>query len=171
MKCFILQVFLFLILPVTIHAQEENAVHPDAIDSCLQNPVAKGHVVVDFKTNPYYLRGDFDGDGEPDYAVAIKGRKTRRNGVLICTAKKYVFVLGADNPLSPPFSNLPDDNFVAPHRQVLTKGEAKALGGFTTTAPNPPPVLKGEVIAMVWEDGISLIYWDGERFRWAAAAN
>ncbi len=171
MKHAMLIAFLFLAVLATANAQGENALHPDAVENCLQDPSVKRRVVVNFKTNPYYLRGDLDGDGEPDYAVAIKGKKTMRNGVLICTARKQVFVLGADNPLSPPFSNMPGDNFVAPHWQVLTREETKALGKFATTVPNPLPVLKGETIAMIWEDGISLIYWDGERFRWAGAAN
>jgi len=65
---------------------------------------------------------------------------------------------------------MPGDNFVAPHWQVLTKEETRALGKFTTTVPNPLPAPKGETIAMIWEDGISIIYWDGEGFRWAGAA-
>ena len=66
---------------------------------------------------------------------------------------------------------MPGDNFVAPNWQVLTKDETKALGTFTSTVPNPLPVSKGETIAMICEDGISLIYWDGEKFRWSGAAN
>jgi hypothetical protein len=171
MKYAMLIATLFLAALTDAHAQRANALHPDPIESCLQNPAVKGHVAVDFKTNPYYLRGDFDGDGKPDYAVAIKGKKTRRNGVLICTARRQVFVLGADNPLKPPFSNMPDDNFVAPHWQALTREETKALSGFTSTVPNPLPTPKGETIAMIWEDGISLIYWDGERFCWAGSSS
>lgn len=41
----------------------------------------EGKVLVRMDKNLYYLRGDFDGDGERDYAVAIRGPKTRRNGV------------------------------------------------------------------------------------------
>ena len=93
-----------LFLTALANAQGENALHPEAVENCVQNHAVKGRFIVNFKTNPYYLRGDFDGDGEPDYAVAIRGKKTMRNGVLICTARKQVFVLGADNPLTPPFS-------------------------------------------------------------------
>jgi hypothetical protein len=171
MKRSILFAFVFLTALANANAQSENTFHPEAIENCLQNSAVKGRFVVNLKTNPYYLRGDFDGDGEPDYALSIKGKKTMRNGVLICTARKQVIVLGADKPLSPPFSNMPGDNFVAPHWQVLTREETKALGKFATTVPNPLPALKGETIAMIWEDGISLIYWDGERFCWAGAAN
>ena len=167
----ILLFFLFLSALANANAQVENTLHPESVENCLQNPGVKGRFFVSFKMNPYYLRGDFDGDGEPDYAVAIKGRKTMRNGVLICTARKQAIILGADNPLSPPFSNMPADNFVAPHWQVLTREETKSLGKFATTVPNPLPAPKGETIAMIWEDGISLIYWDGEKFRWAGAAN
>jgi len=162
---------LFLMFPRMVTSREDTVVHPELIENCLSSPAAKGRVVVDFATNPYYLRGDFDADGKPDYAAAIKGRKTRRNGVLVCTTSNGVFLLGADNPLNPPFSDMPGDNFVAPHWQVLTTAETKALGKYSTTVPNPLPEFKGETIAMIWEDGISLIYWDGKKFRWAGASN
>src|SRR5690606_4874337 len=33
--------------------------------------------------NPFYLRGDFDGDGKIDYALAVIESKTNKKGILI----------------------------------------------------------------------------------------
>jgi len=68
-------------------AETTSLIHPDQISACLKMPIASG-VEVDVETNPYYLRGDFDGDGKPDYAVAVRGKKTRRLGVLVCDLRR-----------------------------------------------------------------------------------
>ncbi|MCE5306443.1 MAG: hypothetical protein LLG20_02270 [Acidobacteriales bacterium] len=142
-------------------------IHPDQIAECLKSPVSSS-VEVDLETNPYYLRGDFDGDGRVDYAVAVRGRKTKRNGVLVCAGNRKVFILGADQPLKPPFSDMPGDNFLAPNWAVYSKAETEALRAFTSNVPVIPGKLYGESLAMIWEDGIALILWDGRAFRWAA---
>jgi hypothetical protein len=59
--------------------------YPDVVDRCLNGPTVKEHVTVLADQNPVYLRGDFDGDGLPDYALQVKSKKTKRNGVLICS--------------------------------------------------------------------------------------
>ncbi len=113
----------------SLAAEEPTVVHPDQIDNCLKVSVART-VEVSMDANPYYLRGDFDGDGKVDYAVAVRGRMTKRNGVLVCAGNHRVFVLGADQPLHPPFSDMPDDNFFAPNWAVYSKPEIDVLGKF-----------------------------------------
>ena len=140
-------------------------VYPDLVTSCIKKPSAS-MIEVNEKIMPWYLRGDFDGDGESDYAVAIRGKTTKRNGVLICDAKGRTFVLGADNPTRPPFSDLPGDNFVAENWVVFTRKEAVNLTKRQQYAPRPFAVL-GETIAMVFENAIGIIYWDGRRYLWA----
>jgi hypothetical protein len=141
-------------------------VYPEQVFKCLAKPVASDlDVMTDFP--PYYLRGDFDGDGKPDYAVAVRGRKTKRRGVLICDAQGRVFVLGADNPIEPPFSDVERDNFVAPNWVVYSRSETMSLGRLAGGVPYPLPRILGETIGMIWENGTALIYWDGHRYRWA----
>jgi len=57
---------------------------------------------------------------------------------------------------------MPNDNFLAGHWAVYTKQEVAALGGFQVNVSRPVPSAKGEAIAMIWEDGISLIYWTAQ---------
>jgi hypothetical protein len=147
-------------------ADDVPLIHPDQVDQCLRSPV--GSVVeVAHETNPYYLRGDFDGDGKPDYAVAVRGIRTKRLGVLICSGDARAFLLGADNPTTPPFSDMPRDLFFAPNWAAYSRPETLALGRYTSAVPHPLPTIRGETIAMIFEDGIALIYWDGQGFKWA----
>lgn len=152
---------ILLILPA-----EDELIHPKMVRACLEMPAINGQLKVMNDVNPYYLRGDFDGDGLLDYAVSVQGIKTRRNGVLICTEKKEAVILGAINSLKTPFSDKPDDNFTSPNWQVMTKKETFEIYNYTSGKPVRVALPKGETIAMIWEDGVCLIYWDGSRYRW-----
>lgn len=139
---------------------------PDIVKECLEQAEVKGKLEIRTAKRPYILKGDFDGDKLSDYAVAIRGPKTHRNGVFVCTAKKQAFILGADMPKDPPFSDMPNDNFVAPRWKVMTKREAGSLYNYDGDRPVKAAYPKGDSIAMLWEDGTCLIYWDGSRYRW-----
>ena len=150
-------------------AEDDSAViHPVQVRECLKKPAA-ADLSVTTDTNPYYLRGDFDGDGKPDYAVAVRGSKSKRNGILVCAGNDRIYVLGADQPLKPPFSDLQDDNFVSRNWAVYTPIQTRELTAWKGNVPLPLPPVFGETIAMIWEDGIALIYWDGHQFRWAGS--
>src|SRR5688572_7353099 len=50
--------------------------------------------------NPFYLRGDFDGDKKQDYALGIVERKSDKKGILIYhTGTKTHYIIGAGKPL------------------------------------------------------------------------
>lgn len=140
---------------------------PLAIGRCIKSPQAKG-LRIDFSTNPFYLRGDFDGDGKPDYAVRVFAERRPRDhaeGLLVCTGSGSVILLGV-NISGRKFSDMSNDNFFAPEWEVFTREGARESLKASHTVPNPAPDPKGEAIAMVWEDGCPLIYWDGRQFVW-----
>jgi len=139
---------------------------PDRVTQCLKNPKAAGLTILT-GNNPFYLRGDFDGDGKPDYAIEVRS-KSGGTGVLVCAGSGALFVLGAGLG-GPTFSDMEQDRFLAPNWAVYTRQDVSALGAFRSNVPRPVPAVKGEAIAMIWEDGISLIYWDGARFKWAGS--
>jgi hypothetical protein len=37
-----------------------------------------------FALNPFYLRGDFNGDGKPDVAILVKNKTPGKLGIAIC---------------------------------------------------------------------------------------
>src|SRR5262245_44908662 len=153
---FALALPLILLTPI-VSGQEKDLFHPVLVDRCLEKDAVKGKIRVRTAANPYYLRGDFDGDGCPDYAVAIRGPKTRRNGVLICTCKDQAFILGADNPIKPPFSDVPGDSFVSSHWMVYTREETLTMTIAKKGETIPGSAIKGETIAMSFEDGTCFI--------------
>jgi hypothetical protein len=143
---------------------------PQAVLECMKSPQTKG-LKIDFSRNPFYLRGDFDGDGKPDYALRVlaEGRpRIHAGGMLVCAGNGSVFLLGA-NVSGRKFSDKPNDNFFAPDWTVFTKNEVEALKSWHSNVPNPVPDPKREAIAMIWEDGIALVYWDGTKYAWAGA--
>lgn len=159
---------LTVMVPRLTAGEDPQRIHPDQIEQCLKLPVA-ATVQVNLLINPYYLRGDFDGDGRIDYAVAVRGRRTKRNGVLVCAGNGKAFVLGADQPLRPPFSDMTNDNFCSSNWAVYSKAEVQSLKKFAGGGvPVIPANLIGESLAMIWEDGIALIYWNGREFKWAS---
>jgi hypothetical protein len=133
---------------------------------CFESSGIREKAELQVAIKPNYLTGDFDGDGIGDVALVIKGLQTRRNGIVICTARG-ISVFGADQPSFPPFSDMANDNFVSSQWEVMSKEEAhdvrKSVDGRRVQIAFP----RGDSIAMVWEDAICLIYWDGGRYKWA----
>jgi len=144
--------------------------HPDIVEHCLKSPkVSKLEIFIE-NTNPYYLRGDFNGDKKMDYALQVS-TGFKKNGVCVCGGDGSVTLLGSAVGGGDKFSDMPDDSFLAPNWQVFTKKDVDELRDATPddVSPSFPSAknVKGESIAMIWGDGIALIYWDGTKFKWA----
>jgi hypothetical protein len=101
------------------------------------------------------------GGGKPDYALEV--RAGSGHGLLMCRGSGAPFLPGAGIG-GARFSDREQDRFFARHWAVYTKREVLALGAFQSNVPRPLPRIKGEATAMIREDGISLIYWDGAGF-------
>ena len=63
-------VFLVLIVMFIRPEIPESPAIPVRIKSCIESRQLSGYKI-DPRVNPFYLRGDFDGDGKPDFAVTI----------------------------------------------------------------------------------------------------
>jgi len=163
----ILFLMVFLALPcfAVWDTSQDVLLEPPEIRRCMERPETKELSIL--KDNPFYLRGDFDGDLKLDYAVQVRSDKGGM-GVIICTAKLSVFLLGSGISGGKPFSDNERDVFLAPNWMVYTKEQVAELEDMRgINAPWPVPKITGEAIAMIWEDGIALIYWDGKEFKWA----
>jgi hypothetical protein len=135
---------------------------PDAILVALAAPEFDQKFDINPVMNPFYLRGDFDGDGRPDYAVWIKARKTGESGIAIwLTSRKRFIILGAGVPFR--FAGSAERNFS--NLDVWQVYEKKTVEeGVEAGAP---PRLIGEAILIgKSESGSGLIYWDGKIFKW-----
>jgi len=142
---------------------QDGPIHSLALARCIESRDVRSSVTLDMSANPYYLRGDFDSDGVPDYAVVVRGINSKKKGIVICTRRRRDVILGAETRGAKAFSDMPGDNFVAPHWEVATRADVLALRRTNDGVPDP----KGESIFMVWEDGLHIIYWDGSGYRWS----
>ncbi len=128
---------------------------PDSVDSCLK-PIASRYKISG-RINPFYLRGDFDGDGKADYAVLVTDVSKGERGIVVCLrSAKSAAVIGAGVR----FNKVTDLSFEA--WMVYPKGPVERGVG-----EGPPPTLRGDAISIIWPESASaLAYWDGKAFRW-----
>jgi len=117
---------------------------------------------LDGSVNPFYLRGDFDGDGKADYAFRIKARKDRSSGIAIwLTSLRKFVVLGAG--VSFTISGNPNTNLdFLDTWQVYGKRPVER----GVKAGNPPQLIGEAILAGKRESASGLIYWNGKSFTW-----
>jgi hypothetical protein len=137
---------------------QQNAVSeynvPPEVSKCLK-AVGSGYTISG-KINPFYLRGDFDGDGKPDYAVLV--RNGDQQGVVLClNGARNPTLLGAGSA----FNKMKDLNFNA--WQVHPRAHRVQRG----VEERKPLVLLGDAILLEWEESASaIVYWNGKHFVW-----
>jgi hypothetical protein len=69
---------------------------PDDIQELYKQEKIKGIYSIRADLNPFYIRGDFDGDKKQDYALSIIERKTGKKGILIYhSGTRTYYIVGA----------------------------------------------------------------------------
>lgn len=111
--------------------------------------------------NPFYLRGDFDGDKIQDYALGIVQRKTNKKGILIYhSGTKKHFIIGAGQSLN---VKHPGDDFHWMDAWKVYMDKEVEIG----VGESEKIHLKGEaILAIKLEAASGLIYWTGREFKW-----
>ena len=144
---------------------------PSYVRICLAQAARldKDPIRIDVATNPYYLRGDFDGDGRTDVSVAITSNRPHTGGMAVCLASKQVFLLGGERR-GVWFSDIPGDDLICPWWQVVTRKETLHLL-LKDAQRRHLPVQKllaaspGEVIFMPWQEESAIVYYHRGAFR------
>jgi len=143
---------------------------PDAAAQCHEIPQAVARAITNsslaknydlsFRTNPFYLRGDFNGDGNTDVAFLVQHRSTGKIGIAIVHgATDKVIILGAGVAIG----NGGDDFEWMDSWRVLSKDIA-AREGAKTNAPD----FRGDALFVETSEAASaLIYWNGKRYVWS----
>jgi hypothetical protein len=132
---------------------------PEMIEKAIvQGPLAKDYDV-SFRVNPFYLRGDFDGDRKIDVAVLVKQRSTGKLGIaVIHSGKDKVIILGAGISIG----NGGDDFEWMDSWQLYPKDRVVPGAGEAIV-----PRLHGEALLVGKSEAASaLIYWNGKRYVW-----
>jgi hypothetical protein len=132
---------------------------PEAVKRAITNsPIAKDYDV-SFHMNPFYLRGDFKGDGKIDLAVLVKQRSSGKLGIaIIHGGMDKVTVFGAGVGIG----KGGDDFEWMDSWEVYSRGRV-GRGSDET----PIPHFHGEALLVGKSEAASaLIYWNGKRYVW-----
>jgi hypothetical protein len=132
---------------------------PEAIERAITKGSLAKDYDVSFRVNPFYLRGDFNGDGKVDVAVLVKQRSTGKLGIaIIHGGVDKVTVLGAGVGIG----NGADDFEWIDSWQVYPKDRVIPGAGEAIV-----PRLHGEALLVGKSEAASaLIYWNGKRYVW-----
>lgn len=109
--------------------------------------------------NPFYVQGDFNGDGKLDTAILIKHKATGKVGfAIVHGGSTTVRVFGAGRS----FGN-GGDNF-SWQDAWYTYAKGKVGQGAEESAP---PQLSGDAIMVIkTESASALVYWAETQYRW-----
>ncbi|MFZ6009796.1 MAG: hypothetical protein ACOYXT_05550 [Bacteroidota bacterium] len=110
--------------------------------------------------NPFYLRGDFDGDTKTDYVLAVIESTTDKKGFLIYhpSTKKY-FLIGAGKSIQGGYG---DNYWMIDAWEV---SDEKVVGQGVTNL-KPPKLIGEAILVQKLESSSGLIYWDGKEYKW-----
>jgi hypothetical protein len=124
---------------------------PDEVRTCMR---ATRGIQINAGINPFYISGDYDGDGFTDFAIQVKATKSGSEGILFCFASRPSILLGAGEPVVwPQNDSWPFDSWM-----LIRKG-SKHLSIY--------PKIKFDTVALIKADeGGGLLYWDGSKFLW-----
>jgi hypothetical protein len=131
---------------------------PPEVAEVLRSATETGRLQLTSRINPFYIQGDFDGDGSRDTAILTRDRSSGKQGIAIIRSGGAVNVIGAGQAIG----NGGDDFEWMDAWYVYRKGEV-GQGAFE----GKPPELKGDAImAVKTESASGLIYWNGSKFDW-----
>ena len=103
--------------------------------------------------NPFYLSGDFDGDGKLDFAIQVERSGSR--GILIClSSRKMSMLVGAGSSL------------VWPSNQEWRFDAWSIVPKESKEISRPAKANHDAILLDVKEAANGLLYWDGSALRW-----
>lgn len=105
-----------------------------------------------FSNNPYYLRGDFDGDGSEDYILNLLSRKNYND-------KKIIMLTGNGKQYNVSDMEVPANQAWYVHSKNIPLKE----NVYDTT--EYPELIGDAVFIIKVEASSAMIYWDGEKFK------
>jgi hypothetical protein len=132
---------------------------PNPVERAIRTGSLPKDYDVSFHMDPFYLTGDFNGDGKVDVAVLVKQRATGKLGIAIVhSSTNKVTILGAGSPIG----NGGDDFAWMDIWQVYSKARGAHGAGETGV-----PRLRGDALLLSKSEAASaLIYWNGKRYVW-----
>jgi hypothetical protein len=114
--------------------------------------------------NPYYLQGDFDGDGRRDTALLIKHKASGKIGIAVFqSSQPEPIVLGAGIAIG----NGGDNFNWMDAWNVKLRGPVRLGAGEASLIS-----LKGDALLVIKTESASgLLYWTGSKYEWYQQAD
>ena len=137
---------------------------PGQLDKFYKQDNIKKLFDINTHLNPFYLRGDFDGDKEIDYVLAIIERSSKKKGILIYHPKtKKYFICGAGNAIKRKNGAAHGDDYGWMDAWDVSDERTVGVGAGEIDKIQ----LIGEAIhVQALEMFSGLIYWTGTEYRW-----
>jgi hypothetical protein len=134
---------------------------PPALRDAFSKKPLDGKYDVSTHINPFYLRGDFDGDGIADYAVLVTEVVSHKQGILVwlSSVRNFVF-LGAGTPIQ--YGAKPEDDLDFDEWRILGPNPADK----TSSLELPPNLRHDAIFVEKSESASGVFYWSRGRFRW-----
>jgi hypothetical protein len=111
------------------------------------------------RMNPFFISGDFDGDGKTDIAVWVANKRTKQLGVVILhrgTGALFVLGAGSKGKRGDDFRGL--DVWSLYPKAPLEKSPHE---------DGPPPKLRGDALWFGKSESLSFFaYWNGRRYSY-----
>jgi hypothetical protein len=146
------RLLVLLAAATSLDAGEVPPYTPEAVGRCLLSTKLGERIRPDTEINPFYLRGDFNGDRRTDYVLVTTVEGSLRKQLLVCVA-------GARGQF---LRNEPADEYALSSQWgVFTAADVKRFGVDLAMAPG------AEAIGLLWEDAMRFIFWDGRKFRYS----
>lgn len=111
------------------------------------------------KINPFYLRGDYNGDGEQDIAILIEEIKTKKIGIgVFHSNSNYIYIIGAGKKVGNGGDNFKwMDMWSVYKKQPIEQGVGEGK----------PPTINSEALYVGKSEAASaIIYWNGDDYVW-----
>ena len=123
---------------------------PQEVNSCLKEVSG---LTLSGEMNPFYLTGDFDGDGKLDFAVQVVRGESK--GILFCLSSQRIpLLVGAGSSV------------VWPSTQKWRFDAWSIVPKESKAVSRPAKASHDAILLDVKETANGLLYWDGATFRW-----
>ena len=123
---------------------------PLVVSKCLQG---NGKLEISRRINPFYLRGDFNGDGRFDVVVLIQDRGSKKEGFAFClTGSTGAHVVGAGNPIT--------------LEGGITRDDLAAFDVWGVAPAWSKKPTRDVVYLEQAEAGSGMLIWNGRRIIW-----
>ena len=138
------------------HVTTNSADIPPEVDGAIKDGSLAKEYELCYRLNPFYLRGDFTGDGKLDVAALIKHRWSGKIGIAIVDgATKKATILGAGTSIG----NGGDDFEWMDSWKIYPRDQMATHTSVTKLDRDALFVSKTEAAS-------ALLYWNGKRYIW-----